>query len=121
MEGPAREMNLMDIAGRVEKILCEAEQIRARATEAGDILAGCQASDASQTGAAPQPSALLHRISQSLGTLEKVQHDQRQALNRIHNSLVDGPQGTPGQCGTVLSPYNSQTIAAQKQPQNGYR
>lgn len=94
MEGPAREMNLMDIAGRIEKILCEAEQIRVRATEAGDMLTGCQPCETSQGNATPQQSALLHRIAQSLGILEHVQHEQRQALNRIHNSLQEAPPNT---------------------------
>jgi hypothetical protein len=94
MEGPAREINLMDIAGNLEKILCEAEQIRVRATEAGDILSGSQPCDKPSGASTPQPSALLHRIRQSLCVLESVQHEQRQALNRIHNSLQEPPPNT---------------------------
>lgn len=89
--GPARLMNLADVANRIEKLISDAHQNCERITEAGDILLGAEPTDAANKANAPAPSALLHRIGQNLGILESIMNNQRQALHRLHNGLQEPP------------------------------
>jgi hypothetical protein len=90
METAAREMNLTDVAERVEKIIAEAIHIRERLESAGDAL--CGGRDTNAVGAnVPQPSGLIPLIGHKLGVLENIQSEQRQAINRIQNGLSEAP------------------------------
>jgi hypothetical protein len=97
MESAAREMNLSDIANRIEKIIGDACENRNRITEAGDILMGGQPVSETNGANAPSPSALLHRIGQQLGVLENIMNGQRQELHRLHSGLREAPPKTLGQ------------------------
>jgi hypothetical protein len=97
MESAAREMNLSDIANRIEKIIGDACENRNRITEAGDILMGGQPVSETNGANAPSPSALLHRIGQQLGILEGIMNAQRQELHRLHSGLRESPAKTLGQ------------------------
>jgi hypothetical protein len=91
MESAAREMNLSDIANRIEKIIGDACENRNRITEAGDILMGGQPVSETNGTNTPSPSALLHRIGQQLGILESIMNGQRQELHRLHSGLREAP------------------------------
>lgn len=119
----AREMNLMDLANRIEKIIFEAEQNRNRITEAGDILLGSQpCNPVSGSSTMPSPVALIQRLAQSLGILENMMGYQRQAINRVHAGLQEAPPNILGSTlGQVGTGYNTQSAANHNQPKNGYR
>ena len=87
MEPAAREVNLSDIADRVQKILVEASQISSRIDEAVDALRGGGGKELANGASAPEPPGLIPMISIRLAMLERVQVDQRAALNRIHDGL----------------------------------
>jgi hypothetical protein len=92
--GPAREMNLTDVAERIETIIAEAQHINQRLEQAGDTLRGGGRDTNAQGANAPQPSGLIPLIGYRLGVLESIQSEQRQAMNRIQDGLSEAPPPT---------------------------
>ena len=95
MESAAREINLTDIAERVEKIIVEAAHIRERLEQCGDTLRGAGGKPDTNGTNMPQPMGLVPLIGQRLAVIESIQHEQRQALNRIAEGLCESPPPTP--------------------------
>lgn len=95
MESAAREMNLTDVAQRLEKILAEAAFITTRIEEANDTLRGPRATDSEGYNSAPEPSALVPLLASRLSRLDNILHEQRQGLNRLHEGLREAPPPTP--------------------------
>ncbi len=91
MESAAREMNLTDVAERLEKIIHEASAIRQRIEESADTLRGSRATDEMGSNKCPEPSGLVPLLASRLSTLESIMHDQRQGLNRLAEGLREAP------------------------------
>jgi hypothetical protein len=110
MESAAREMNLTDVAQRLEKIIVEARQIQMRMEDAGDIVRGQRPAEETAKSNCPEPSGLVPLLTTRLGVLESIQYDQRQSLNRLVEGLHEAPPGPP--ISTPLS--NLRAAAADK-------
>ena len=113
MESAAREMNLNDLAERVQKIIEEAIHFNQRLEQAGDTLRG-GGRDTNPTGAnAPQPSGLVPLIGHRLGILEALQSEQRQLMNRLQDGLTEAPPPAPIK-GALLTGYQGEAIAVNR-------
>src|SRR5579863_7336032 len=90
MESAAREMNLTDLAERLDKIIAEALHINQRLEQAGDTLRGGRDTNPA-TANAPQPSGLIPLIGSRFGVLESLQSEQHQLMNRLQEGLREAP------------------------------
>lgn len=109
MEGQVREMNLADVAERVEKILMEAAHIRQRLENIGDALRGDNETRPSE-GATPHPSGLIPLIAYRLETIESIQNAQRQELNRLQGALCEAPAAAQLSAGNQAQNHAGQTL-----------
>ena len=112
MEGPAREMNLTDVAERIEKLITEAAYISQRIEEVGDTLRGGGGRDGANSAPTPEPSGLVPLLSSRIAVLDRIFDSQRQGLNRLAEGLREAPP--PTQLG-------AQNLNHQAIPQRAYR
>jgi len=111
MESPAREINLTDVAQRIEKLVFEAAHIAERIEEAGNTLRGTHPEDSANGGVAPEPSGLVPLLALRLSVLENIHHRQRQGLNRLADGLREAPPPTPmGGLNTTAQQQNKYAV-----------